>query len=294
MATNRRIREPWIHVWDRPLPELPSLVHFNEAQAAPGHRLHPHTHERFELCYLVAGRARWTNPDGVFDVGPGDLYLTAPGEIHDGVADERDPHHNFAIGFDLALGAPRLGDPAGNAAEIDAVEALPPRRRVIPGGGATAPIFRAIRRELETLPVAGDPRRLLAVAMLQALLVELAVTATRLAIDARADDDTGEGDLRALEARLRERLDTPPTLAEMAAWAGVSPGHLALRFKRVYGRTPLEHVTHLRIDEAARRLRGDPGATVTGVAFDLGFCSSQYFAEVFKRVRGVTPSDWRR
>ncbi|MBA3847709.1 MAG: AraC family ligand binding domain-containing protein, partial [Planctomycetes bacterium] len=211
MATNRRAPEPWLRGWVRPLPELPSLVHFNEAQAAPGHRLHPHTHERFELCYLVAGRARWTNPDGVFDVGPGDLYLTAPGEIHDGVADERDPHHNFAIGFDLALGAPRLGDPAGAAAEIDAVEALPPRRRVIPGGGATAPIFRAIARELADLPPTGDPRRSLAVAMLQALMVELAVTATRLAIDARAADHAEEGDLRALEARLRQRLDTPPT-----------------------------------------------------------------------------------
>ncbi|MBA3845560.1 MAG: helix-turn-helix transcriptional regulator, partial [Planctomycetes bacterium] len=89
-------------------------------------------------------------------------------------------------------------------------------------------------------------------------------------------------------------LDTPPTLAEMAAWAGVSPGHLALRFKRVYGRTPLEHVTRLRIEEAARRLRDDPRDSVTDVALDLGFCSSQYFAEVFKRVQGVTPSAWRR
>ena len=294
MATNRRAPEPWIRGWERPLPELPSLVHFNEAQAAPGHRLHPHTHERFELCYLVAGRARWTNPDGAFDIGPGDLYLTAPGEIHDGVADERDPHHNFAIGFDLTLGAPRIGDPAGAAAEIDAVEALPPRRRVIHDGGATAPIFRAIQRELVALPPPGDPRRTLAVAMLQALMVELAVTATRLAIDARGAEHAEEGDLRALEARLRQRLDAPPTLAEMAAWAGVSPGHLALRFKRVYGRTPLEHVTSLRIAEAARRLKDDPRASVTDVALDLGFCSSQYFAEVFKRVQGVTPSEWRR
>ena len=64
-------------------------------------------------------------------------------------------------------------------------------------------------------------------------------------------------------------------------------------FKRAFGRTPLEHLTRLRVEAAAERLRSDPRASVTDVALDLGFCSSQYFAEVFKRVMGTTPRRWR-
>jgi AraC-like DNA-binding protein len=277
------------------MPEIPSLVHFNEAQAPASLRLPPHRHPTFELCYLVSGRARWTNPDGTFDVGPGDLYVTLPDEVHEGVADAREPHHNFAIGFDLRLAAPRLDDQAAAADEARAVDAIIPRQRVIPGGQPTERIFRALRAELEAMPPAGDPRRGLGIAMVQALLVELAVTATRIAIAARAPLRlTGaQPDLAPVVERMRGALAEPPTLAEMAAWVDLSPGHFAVQFKRAYGATPLEYLTSLRVDAAAERLRADRRASVTDVALDLGFCSSQYFSEVFKRLKGMTPSQWR-
>lgn len=297
MATNPRPPTPWLHGWQHPLPEVPTLVHFNEAQAAPRFRLPPHRHPSFELCYLVSGRARWSNPDGDFDVGPGDLYVTLPDEPHEGVADATDPHHNFAIGFDLSLSSPRIGDPGHAAEEAQAVDAIIPRQRVIPGGQPTERIFRALRTELEAMPPSGDARRALGIAMVQALLVELAVTATRIAIAARDPRErvasTPDADLARVAERLRGSLAAPPTLAEMAGWVGLSPGHLAVRFKRAYGQTPLEYLTARRIEVACERLRADRSAGVTDIALDLGFCSSQYFSEVFKRVTGTTPSRWR-
>ncbi len=235
MAGNQRSELKWIKHWDRPLPEIPSLAHFNEGAAQPGFTLPPHQHSSFELCYIVSGRARWQNTDGVYDLGPGDLYFTLPGEIHGGVADEADPHHNFSVVFDLRLTHPRLGDPAQAAAEeTRSVDALSPRMRAIPGGQSTERIWIAIRNELERIPAAGNPMRPLAVAMVQALLVELAVSATRLGIAALASTAVPmpSADLAAVCRRLRGCLAEPPTLTEMARWAGLSPGHFAVQFKQ--------------------------------------------------------------
>jgi AraC-like DNA-binding protein len=74
-----------------------------------------------------------------------------------------------------------------------------------------------------------------------------------------------------------------PALAEFT--------HRAL--SRRLGCTPLELLTRLRVEEAARRLAADPSLDVTRVALDLGFCSSQYFATVFRRTLGISPSAWR-
>jgi AraC-like DNA-binding protein len=51
-----------------------------------------------------------------------------------------------------------------------------------------------------------------------------------------------------------------------------------------------EFALRLRIEEARRRLAAG-GATVTGVALDLGFSSSQYFASSFKRLTRMTPRE---
>lgn len=41
-------------------------------------------------------------------------------------------------------------------------------------------------------------------------------------------------------------------------------------------------------------LESDPSLTVTQVAHNLAFSSSQYFATVFRRYLGVSPGDFRK
>ena len=40
-------------------------------------------------------------------------------------------------------------------------------------------------------------------------------------------------------------------------------------------------------------VRGDTTATRHGIAFDLGFHSSAYFTQVFRKLTGMTPSEYR-
>lgn len=65
-------------------------------------------------------------------------------------------------------------------------------------------------------------------------------------------------------------------------------------FKAVTGVTPKDYVLRLKIEEAAGMLEGNPALSVTDIAHHLGFSSSQYFATVFRRYLGVSPSAYRK
>ena len=85
----------------------------------------------------------------------------------------------------------------------------------------------------------------------------------------------------------------PITVEAMAERSGLSPAHFFCEFKRRVGTSPKDYLLRLRIDTAAQRLREPPPITVTELAHQLGFSSSQYFATVFRRYLGSSPSAWR-
>jgi AraC-like DNA-binding protein len=80
------------------------------------------------------------------------------------------------------------------------------------------------------------------------------------------------------------------TIDILSSIAGLSPSRFKALFKEKLGIPPAEFALRLRIEEARRRLASG-GETVTGVALDLGFSSSQYFASSFKRLTRMTPRE---
>ncbi len=81
-----------------------------------------------------------------------------------------------------------------------------------------------------------------------------------------------------------------PTLEELAEVSGLSVSSFKRVFKEVAGIPPHAYILRKRIDHAQNLLRKGE-RTVTDIAFECGFPSSQYFATVFKRVTGLTPND---
>lgn len=121
------------------------------------------------------------------------------------------------------------------------------------------------------------------------------VLGSALALETDPSSTSPFGDGR-MQNALRMMIDTladPPPLECFAKTAGLSPSQFSKEFKAITGTTPGDHLLRLRVEEAARRLADEPGLTVTQVAFDLGFSSSQYFATVFRRYIGGSPSFWR-
>lgn len=98
-------------------------------------------------------------------------------------------------------------------------------------------------------------------------------------------------DVIAQACRLIGEADELPSLADLAAHAGMSPYHFHRVFKARTGLTPKAYA------EARRRERvhaglGD-GKSVTEAIYDSGFNSNGRFYEASNRVLGMRPSDYK-
>jgi AraC-like DNA-binding protein len=92
-----------------------------------------------------------------------------------------------------------------------------------------------------------------------------------------------------LAAGYRDRV----TLHDAARHAWLSPFHFNRVFAQVFGETPHEFVTRIRIDEAKRLLLGG-NHSVTDVCFDVGYESLGSFSTRFRSLTGLSPAAFRR
>lgn len=91
---------------------------------------------------------------------------------------------------------------------------------------------------------------------------------------------------------LRHDPAHPWTVASLAASAGVSRAGLARRFTELVGVPPMAYLTGRRIDVAADLLR-ESDATVEAVGRKVGYGTPFAFSAAFKRVRGISPQEYR-
>lgn len=77
-------------------------------------------------------------------------------------------------------------------------------------------------------------------------------------------------------------------LGDISDEAYFSKFHFTRLFKSIYGKTPHQYLTFVRIEKAMQLLQA--GETVSDVCTAVGFESLSSFSGLFKRVAGVSPS----
>ena len=91
---------------------------------------------------------------------------------------------------------------------------------------------------------------------------------------------------------IEARVDSPPTLTELAGELKLSPFHLERTFKRFLGITPRQYADALRLARLKTSLRGD--SDVTTALYDAGYGSSRSLYERAPEQLGMTPATYRR
>jgi AraC family transcriptional regulator len=78
----------------------------------------------------------------------------------------------------------------------------------------------------------------------------------------------------------------------VAEAVGVHPIHLAREFRRHCGQSLGEYVRHLRVEFACREIR-ETRKPFLEIAAAAGFADQAHFTRTFKRITGLTPSQYR-
>lgn len=266
------IASPWQGVYAT---HIDSARHFSK-----------HWHSTHGIGLLEAGAQRSASGRGSVEAFAGDLITSNPGEVHDGrplgartrrwrmvyfepgvIASMTERH-----GCDVELEQPVLRDARVAQAFrqlLDHIEAW--SRRVATNPAATAADMQALACEE---------------AMVNACSL-LLCRRMPPAMDAQANHPA--------LAQVRDCLgDDPlqaPTLATLAAMAGLSKYQLLRRFADAYGITPHAWLLQRRAEHARRFIqRGD---ALVMAAASAGFADQSHMTRVFTRQFGFTPGAWR-
>ncbi|WP_069999526.1 AraC family transcriptional regulator [Cellulosilyticum sp. I15G10I2] len=81
-------------------------------------------------------------------------------------------------------------------------------------------------------------------------------------------------------------------LKDLAAIAALSLSRFKTKFKEEVGITPNEYITLRKIEYAKHELEMGT-MSITDIAFEAGFSSSNYFCSVFKKLANCSPSEYR-
>jgi AraC family transcriptional regulator len=98
--------------------------------------------------------------------------------------------------------------------------------------------------------------------------------------------------LRRSLCTMRAALDEPFNLEHLAQQAELSVCHFSRSFKLATGLSPSRYFVQLRIEEA-KRLLCETAHPVIDVALALGYRSPSHFAQVFRKLTGVSPTAYR-
>lgn len=108
-----------------------------------------------------------------------------------------------------------------------------------------------------------------------------------------ADEMATRREIRGALAYIRRHYAESITVEKVAAEVFVSPTHLMHLFRKELNKTFYECLTECRIEEAKLMLR-DPRYRVYEVSDRVGFGDAKYFSQIFKKMTGMTPSEYAR
>ncbi len=285
-----------------PLPAgvLPGLrsVGFWDASRPQSWGLPWHRNEGIELTFLETGRTPFVLARKTFLLQPGDLTITRPwqphrvgnptvgvGRLHWVILDVgvRQPHQAWRWPSWLILSGTDLDDLTSYL-----------RGNEQPVWRAGAGIQRCFQQIGSALPAEDTPGgwSRLAVFINELFLLLLGMFREQR-IPLRKSLTTARRSTELFLDSLRGSLAEKWTLEAMAKCCGLGTTRFVHYCRLVTNQTPLQHLNALRVERACELLRRSPGRSVTDIAMDCGFATSQYFATVFRRLVRCSPREYR-
>lgn len=79
----------------------------------------------------------------------------------------------------------------------------------------------------------------------------------------------------------------------LARLSNTSNAYFCHIFKEITGKSAKEYITVLRVEKAAGLLE-TTAMNITEIAMQCGFSDANYFARSFKRIKGISPSQYRK
>lgn len=254
-----------------------------------------HTHHFVELVCVFNGRGKHILMNETVELKRGDIFVIPRGMAH---GYEPYPDETFSL-FNLLFIPEKLPMP-----QLDLYQFPGFRRLFTPGADKNAEyphfsvsddeinsistLLNEILRESEFIRPATKTYRI-------ALMMQLMCRLSRIysGENFSSGSDVNKQAVIMIQEYLKKHFKEDFPVNELAKKANMSQSNFLKYFRIVTGLSPLQYVLNLRLNHACRKLITTKDS-VTGIAFDVGFSDSNYFARIFHKHIGITPRQYRK
>lgn len=239
-----------------------------------------HFHYQHELYYLVSGETKYFVGDDIFHLHTGDFIFVPREVIHKTDSESCLQNERILISFEDSIVAAEYRDVLEELGRIKLIRISPNKRYQV----------EELLHKLEKEEKRTDGYR----QMLTGLyIMELLTLLCRYKTAETLPETESEKQISAITEHIRSNYGQELSLGALSRRFGLSESCLCRKFKAVTGMGLNEYITNVRIHNAAQLLAaGD--LTVTEVANRCGYADSNYFASVFKKIKGTTPLKFSR
>ena len=237
------------------------------------HTWGPATRDHYLVHYVSAGRGRFTCGGRTHALGAGDLFLIIPGQVAGYAAEPEDPWEYCWVGFHGA-DAKRLLTLTGFTREQPVMRPAQPQK--------LEELLLHIYRAGGNTPAADADM----VGYLYLFLAELIRRNEKQAPVAGTKDYLAQA-VRFIQCNYAGGIG----VGDVAAYAGVSRSQLYRAFEAGFGLSPHDFLQRYRISQACSLLRSHR-FTVAQVAGSVGYDDPLYFSRIFKKIKGMPPTDY--
>jgi AraC-like DNA-binding protein len=235
-----------------------------------------HAHpDRFQLTYIVSGHTRIYHGQGEYDVGPDHAIYTPPHTRHLSTGDAETEFDMFEFLFRI-----------GKFEDVEAFPKIQPVTHVLNVGG----FVPALERLCQAYRAYGPTGWLMRIRLAEVLIL-LAEEASFSAVALPSDSGLARR-IRQVMYHISIHYGEPLTVDGLGELAGMSGGYFATCFRDTVGISPIEYVIQTRLRQAKEMLE-DTDTTIRRISERCGFASPKYFARLFHRREGLTPSAFR-
>lgn len=287
-TTSELVESPVRHVVDlteEGVPEIPRLGVNRSPATTEGSILHCHE-GCLEITYCARGSVRFDCEGREYAIIPGGVFVSQPNDRHRLTANPKG-----AKVYWLFFRLPKR-DESVFGLNVEETRWIVRTLRTLPSKTFSAPAaiglgFERLFALLASEKKGSVARRLKIRVAAQHLLVAL------IEAGLSASNSADDVQLQAVIDRMRREPKSVFSLEELAQELKCSPNTVRARFKRLTGLPPQSFALKCRIDKAVELLR-TTDRTVTDIALELGFSSSQNFAIRCRQETGKSPTECRK
>ena len=236
----------------------------------------PHTHHYAELFYVVSGRGLFQIENQQYPVTTQQLIIVNPNVMHTEVSYQSSPLEYIVLGIEgLEFTSHAQEESRFQILDYqDNCSILTCLRNILLETEKALPGFETICR-----------------AYMEILIVRLMRDTTfHLTSDPLP---ASSSQCAAVRRYIDSHFKEPLTLDHLAAIAHINKYYLAHSFKEEFGISPISYQLNRRIEESCYLLQ-QTDMSLSEIAQVLGFSSSSYFSQLFRKTKEISPSDYRK